>query len=131
MSKQKRQQSEVDRRERKALENVQIIHSDAFRLCPQITELPANLTGHTVKIPFNVPPPAGQEDESALICRQEYMWVKVFCDGGDLLLGILGNDPVLSDHLKNGDVVAFRRQTIVDIERPILSRCRDRNKENG
>ena len=95
------------------LRNVQIIHPEAFKPCPQFTTLPSNLTDRLVKIPFSVRNCHSATEEPTLNWQDEYMWVKVTRDNGDMLIGILSNDPILCDYVANGDVVTFRREKIV------------------
>lgn len=95
------------------LRNVQIVHPEALKPCPQVTTLPSDLTSRFVKIPFSVRNCQSAREEPTLNWQDEYMWVKVTHDNGDMLVGTLSNDPILCAHVANGDLVTFRREKIV------------------
>lgn len=98
------------------IRNVRLIHADAFKRCPQFAELPSQLTKRLVKIPFTVSQCAKCLKDGILKPKCEYMWVTVTHDHGVTLMGTLNNDPILCDYVKAGDVVAFRREEIVDYQ---------------
>ena len=85
------------------LDNLQWVHVEAFKICPQYDVLPSSLQGRAVKIAFMIPGETWGEN----------MWVRVTKEEGNRLVGILENDPVFVD-LTNGDEVEFGRDEILD-----------------
>lgn len=47
--------------------------------------------------------------------RKEHMWVKVTHCEGDVLHGVLNNDPIFCKHLKNDDPVSLTRDQVIEM----------------
>jgi Uncharacterized protein conserved in bacteria (DUF2314) len=82
---------------------VRWVHKDAYKLRPQFDKLPDDLPGKLVKASFY---------RSSKV--PENMWVKVKEQYGNVLVGVLDNDPIIREELKCGDTVIVHVDEILE-----------------